>query len=418
MIEADQVWQTLGFDGAGAVVANIDTGVQYTHPALVDSYRGNLGSGLFDHSYNWFAPTISATNALQCGDDYDSALEPCDSDGHGSHTMGTMVGGDGTGPFNMDIGVAPGAEWMACMGCDDYYPGGAGTCNDLALTRCAEWVMAPTEATSYTVGLLGDPTQAPDVVNNSWGGPGGDDWYYSYVQAWRAADIIPVFSAGNSGPACGTLGSPGDMDNVIGVGGTDDQNRNYTYSARGPGLGTGVFPLQKPDIAAPGESVISSVPGDTYDIYSGTSMAAPHAAGLVALLRGIDPSLSFGEIYSLLTTTAFQDLTIKNGDLDGCGLYPAYPNYVFGYGRIDAYQAAQALLMAQDIPWFSVDPIQGSITPGFGVQVDATFDCSAVPAGWYAGSLLVSHNDPLSGVQAIPLDLACVLDVYIPAVLK
>ena len=418
IIEADRVWEALGFDGAGAVVANIDTGVQYTHPALVDNYRGNLGSGLFDHSYNWFAPTISATNPAQCGIAYDSALEPCDSNGHGSHTMGTMVGGDGSGPFDMDIGVAPGAEWMACMGCDDYYPGGAETCNDLALTRCAEWVMAPTEATSYTVGLVGDPTKAPDVVNNSWGDDGGDDWYYSYVQAWRAADIIPVFSAGNSGPACGTLGSPGDMDNVIGVGGTDDQNRNYSYSSRGPGLGTGVFPLQKPDVAAPGESVISSVPDDTYAIYSGTSMAAPHAAGLVALLRGIDPSLSFGEIYDLLTTTAFQELSIKNGDLDGCGLYPAYPNYVFGYGRIDAYQAARALLAGQDIPWFSVDPLQGSIPPGGQVQIDALFDCSAVPAGWYAGSLLVDHNDPLSGMQTISLRLACVLDVYIPALLK
>ena len=125
IVNAPDVWTQLNVTGEGAVVANIDTGVRYTHDALVDSYRGNLGGG-FDHNYNWSAPTANAQNPAQCGTEFNSALEPCDSDGHGSHTMGTMIGGDGSGAFDLDIGMAPDAKWMACMGCDGYYSGGPG----------------------------------------------------------------------------------------------------------------------------------------------------------------------------------------------------------------------------------------------------------------------------------------------------
>src|SRR5690348_6403384 len=100
-IRADKVWQDFGVTGDGIVIANIDTGVDYKHPALADSYRGNLGDGVYDHNYNWFDPSNV------CGT---PSVAPCDNAGHGTHTMGTMVGDDHGAN---QIGVAPGAKWIA-----------------------------------------------------------------------------------------------------------------------------------------------------------------------------------------------------------------------------------------------------------------------------------------------------------------
>ena len=101
-INADDVWSEFGDRGEGIVVANIDSGVQYDHPALVSQYRGNNGDGTFTHDYNWFDASGTCGGA------------PCDNDGHGTHTMGTMVGDDGAAN---QVGVAPGAKWIAANGC-------------------------------------------------------------------------------------------------------------------------------------------------------------------------------------------------------------------------------------------------------------------------------------------------------------
>jgi subtilisin family serine protease len=316
--------------------------------------------------------------------------------------MGTMAGGDGSGPFAMDIGMAPDAEWIACVGCDL-----GNSCSDEALTSCAEWIVAPTDV----YGNNPNPLMAPDVVNNSWGGGGEDDWYYSYAEAWNAANIIPVFSAGNAGPGCDTLGSPGSMNNVIGVGGTDSNDFNYASSSRGPGSGTGVFPVQKPNIAAPGESIPSSVPGNAYSFYSGTSMAAPHVAGMAALLRQVDPNVDMATILMVLEATAVTDLDIKNGTW--CGAGPSFPNYVFGYGRIDALNAVAAMTaLAEDLPWVSEDPTAGSIEPlpitvsyDGSMTVNVTFDSNPVEAGVYEGALRILHNDPFTGEVLVTLRL-------------
>ena len=112
-INADDVWSTHGVTGEGIVVGNIDTGAQFDHPALVAQYRGNIGGGSFDHNYNWFDPSNICRSPA-----------PCDNNSHGSHTMGTMVGDDGAAN---QIGVAPGAKWIAAKGCE------SNSCSDPAL---------------------------------------------------------------------------------------------------------------------------------------------------------------------------------------------------------------------------------------------------------------------------------------------
>ena len=105
-INAPNVWSSYNVRGEGIVVANIDSGVQFDHPALARQYRGRLANGTFDHNYNWFDPSRICGNP---------SVAPCDNDGHGTHTMGTMVGDDGAGN---QIGVAPAARWIAAKGCE------------------------------------------------------------------------------------------------------------------------------------------------------------------------------------------------------------------------------------------------------------------------------------------------------------
>jgi subtilisin family serine protease len=236
--------------------------------------------------------------------------------------MGTMVGGDGPGPFASDIGVAPGAKWIAAKGCGRIF------CSDSALLRSGEWVLAPTDLN----GQNPRPDLRPHVVNNSWGGAGGDRWYAQTVNAWLAAGIFPAFSAGNSGPNCSTAGSPGDYPRAFGSGATDRNDRIASFSSRGPSR----FGYQEPDAAAPGVDVRSSTPNDSYAALDGTSMASPHTAGTVALLWSRFPAL-VGDAGATQHVIKRSALGIASSQ---CG--PAGPpNSVYGWGRIDALAAVQ-----------------------------------------------------------------------------
>ncbi|RPI22004.1 MAG: hypothetical protein EHM70_24355 [Chloroflexota bacterium] len=275
-VQAPDAW-ALGINGLGSVVSSIDTGVRYTHQALVSHYRGNLGDGTFNHNYNWWDPYG------------DHPTAPADDNGHGSHTMGTMVGDDGG---SNQIGMAPGAKWLACRGCN------TNNCTDAALLSCAQFIAAPWDLNQANP----DPDLRPDVVNNSWGdcGQSYDPWFRGVVDSWRAAGIYPVFSNGNSSncgysspPPCGTVGNPARYGNVTGVGATGQQNGAYaTFSLRGPTDNAdpengGDYPTIKPQVVAPGSNIRSSV--NTSDTayeggWSGTSMSAPHVTGLTALI--------------------------------------------------------------------------------------------------------------------------------------
>ena len=307
-IKADQVWSTFGVRGEGIVVANIDTGVDFDHPALVGKYRGNLGGGSFDHNYNWHDPSRICGNP---------SLVPCDNNNHGSHTMGTMLGDDGG---TNQIGVAPNARWIAAKGCE------SSSCSSAALLGSGQWVVAPTDLN----GANPRSDLRPHIVNNSWGGGGGDPWYLDTVNAWRAAGIFPAFSNGNSGPGCGTSGSPGDYVESYSSGAFDINGVIASFSSRGPSTFGGL----KPNLASPGVNVRSSINGGGYGNFSGTSMASPHTAGAVALMWSAAPSL----VGDIAQTSALLNQTATDTSDLTCG-GTAANNNVWGEGKLDALNA-------------------------------------------------------------------------------
>jgi len=313
-VGAPSVWSTFGDRGENIVVANIDSGVQFDHSALVRQYRGNLGGGTFDHNYNWFDPSNVCGNP---------SLVPCDNNGHGTHTMGTMVGDDGD-PGTNQIGVAPRARWIAAKGCE------TNNCSDAALLASGQWVLAPTDLN----GLNPRPDLRPHIVNNSWGSSGNNPFYQATVNAWIASGIFPSFSNGNAGPACATSGSPGDFPASYSAGAFDINNSIAGFSSRGASAFGGEV---KPNIAAPGVNVRSSVPANGYASFDGTSMAAPHVSATVALMWSAAPTLE----RDVAATKALLDSTaIDTSDLT-CG-GTASDNNVWGEGRLDAFAAVQA----------------------------------------------------------------------------
>lgn len=327
-VNAPQVWAA-GFTGQGAVIGGQDTGYQWDHPALKNQYRGWNGVSA-DHNYNWHDAIHNETDP--CPGD---SPEPCDGYGHGTHTMGTMVGDDGG---TNKIGMAPGAKWIGCRNMNN-----SGNGTPASYTECFDWFLAP-----YPIGgnsSQGDPSKAPDVISNSWTCPPSEGCSYdtliTVVNNVRAAGIVVVAAAGNAGSiGCHSISDPPALyDASFTVGATDSSDNIAGFSSRGPVTIDGSN-RQKPDISAPGVGVRSSIPGGNYDFMSGTSMATPHVAGLVGLLISAQPALrgQVDAIETLIETTAIprRDLTC-GGDPGGI------PNNTYGWGRIDALAAYQDL---------------------------------------------------------------------------
>jgi subtilisin family serine protease len=334
---APEVW-ALGFNGQGVVLAGADTGYRWTHNALKPHYRGWNGSTA-NHDYNWHDSIH--TGGGVCGAD---SPQPCDDDGHGSHTMGTSVGDDGAGN---QVGMAPGAKWIGCRNMDQ----GDGT--PARYIECMEFFLAPYPVNGTPA--QGDPTKAPHITTNSWGCPPSEGCsagsLQQAVEAQRAAGIMMVVAAGNAGPSCSTVNDPpGIYDANYSVGAfSASTNTIASFSSRGPVTLDGSNRL-KPDISAPGVSVRSSYgSGDTaYASLSGTSMATPHVAGAVALLwsaqPGIRGNVSFAE--QILNTAAVH---VSSTACSSNGV----PNNTYGNGRLDIKAAVDAALPCTSAPTIS-----------------------------------------------------------------
>ncbi|WP_109472440.1 S8 family serine peptidase [Ornithinimicrobium cavernae] len=361
-INAPEAWEQ-GATGAGITVSNIDSGVQFDHPALVGAYRGTNADGTFDHDYNWFNTRTGCDDA------------PCDDNGHGTHTMGTMVGADDAGN---QIGVAPDAQWIATNGC----------CEDTGFQTLLEsgwWVLAPTDRN----GENPDVSKRPHIVNNSWGSSAEgaySDFYTAINEAWSAAGIFGVWSAGNTSPgaACDTVSSPGSHPNAYSVGAFGSTGTLGAFSRKGEGE-DGVI---KPEISAPGVSVRSAWPGNSYHTISGTSMAAPHVAGAVAALWSYDPTL-IGQID--LTRQLLADSAVDVDDT-ACGGTADFNNK-YGEGRLDLARLIQlapreggtltGVVTGDGGPVAGAEvTLDGPFTRTVGTAEDGTFSVH-LPAGEY-----------------------------------
>ncbi|HLN97088.1 MAG TPA: S8 family serine peptidase [Pyrinomonadaceae bacterium] len=330
-VNAPAVW-ALGFTGQGIVIGNEDTGMRWTHNALKPKYRGWNGTTA-DHNFNWHDSIHSGGGS--CGA---NSIEPCDDNGHGTHTTGTTVGDDGAGN---QIGVAPGAKWIGCRNMDQ----GNGT--PATYTECFQFFIAPTDL----AGNNANPTLRPHVINNSWGCPASEGCVTraeleTIVNNTQAAGIFVDVSAGNSGPACSTVSDPPAIYSAsFSTGAIDINNGLASFSSRGPS--TYYTPnILKPNISAPGVNVRSALrTSDTsYGNLSGTSMAAPHVTGVVALLWSARPQLArdIAATQTILQNTANPAVTVT---LQSCGDTPTsqIPNNSFGYGRVDALAAVNAV---------------------------------------------------------------------------
>ena len=361
LIRAPEIWaHDPPYDGTGTVVGSFDTGVDVSHPDLFPRYRGN-------DAISWFDP-------------YSEHSFPFDFHGHGTHTTGTAVGGDAGGSH---IGVAPGAQWIAAKAWAD---NGAGTTS--AFHQIFQWFLAPG----------GDAENAPDVVINSWAlaASGCITEFLPDVQAWRAAGIFPAFAAGNSGPASGSVRSPGAYPESFAVGATSMFDEVASFSSRGPSPCGGIT---KPDISAPGDGVRSSVPGG-YGSLSGTSMATPHLAGAVAVLRSINPALTIDDLADIL----------KLGAADVAA--PGTDN-TSGAGRLDVFVSAEIAIRSADTPLVKVVATQPIATEAATAPGTLTFsrtgntDAALVVKFDVSGTATPgSDYVPLPGSLAIPAGAA------------
>lgn len=295
LVNAPALW-SLGYTGQGVVVASMDSGVDLSHPDLSSRWRGGTNS--------WYDPYGQHPTT------------PTDKSGHGTWTMGVMVGGDAGGS---SIGVAPNAQWIAVKMFND-----AGSSTATAIHQGFQWLLDPD----------GNPNtnDAPDVINNSWSfsAPGCYLDFEPDLQALRAAGILPIFAAGNGGPNAGTSYSPANNPSAFAVGAINNSSSIYGLSSRGPttcGGSTGVFP----EVVAPGVNINTADLGGFYTTASGTSLAAPHAAGGLALLLSAFPNLTVTEQENILINSAV--------DLGAAG-----PDNTYGNGRIDLLAAYNALI--------------------------------------------------------------------------
>lgn len=301
-IKVPDLWN-MGITGAGMVVANMDTGVDVQHPELAAKWLGG--------PTGWFDPYG------------EHPTTPYDADGHGTQTMGVMVGGDVGGTA---IGVAPDAQWVAVKIFDD-----SGTASLSGIHLGFQWLLDPD----------GDPAtgDAPaDVINDSWGFSTNVNQcineFGSDIDALKAAGIAVVFSAGNQGPNADTSISPANTLQGYAIGAVDNSLTVAGFSSRG------VSPCDTdpaavfPEIVAPGVAIhttdLSLGGSANYTNLSGTSFAAPHVTGVMALLLGAFPGTDVATLESVLETTA--------QDLDVLG-----PDNNYGYGLVDSVAAYNEL---------------------------------------------------------------------------
>lgn len=338
-IKANKLWQ-MGYTGYGLRAMVIDTGTDQYHPALEANYAGL-----------YFGDEVAYTGV---------GSESIDCDNHGTHVTGTVAGLNRA--TNDTIGVAFNALWIGSPAID------CGANNSTFSTnQLFQWALNPD-------GNLLTTDDVPAVINNSWGIPthvdGNPGWVgnqcgtgsMNSLNAAEAGGIAVVFSAGNNGTnGTSTVSNPADLNmglvNPFSVAAVNGSNLNFPlagFSSRGPTTCSGTGSLKiKPEVAAPGVNVRSSIAGGGYSQFSGTSMASPHVAGAVVLLKEAFPNLTGEAIKLALYNTAIdlgtpgEDNSYGNGIIDVMEAF----NYLVDQGNtpVDPNVQNDALLATFDM---------------------------------------------------------------------
>ncbi len=327
-VNADKMW-ALGYTGFGSIGFTADTGVDPFHPALNHKYAGYSAG-----PSTWY--------------DIDGSTFPFDCGDHGTHVTGTMLGLDRV--TRDTIGVAYNSHWLGgAILC------GVGTADNIG---AFEWAIDPD-------GDFQTNDDRPTVINNSWRDPSISDIecqnsnpYPTILANLEAAGIAVVFSAGNSGPEDTTITPPHNINmglvNTFTVGALNQSSTGIAgFSSRGPSIClVDSVPLDiKPEVSAPGSSVRSCLPGVDYGLKSGTSMAAPHVAGSILLLKEAFPDLD-GESLKLALYFSAVDMGVAGED------------NTFGRGIIDVFAAYNYLIAQGNTPTLPNRPSTAPVVMG------------------------------------------------------
>ncbi|MEN8135842.1 MAG: S8 family serine peptidase [Thermodesulfobacteriota bacterium] len=364
-VGAEQLWN-MGLTGAGVVVATLDSGVDGAHPELQGKWRGWNGVPcdplINTTTRDWFDPYGEHQNC------------PYDRDGHGTAVMGIIAGGDGGGTA---IGTAPDATWIAAKIFND-----ADSASYDAIHSAFQWVLDPDGN--------GDTSDAPDIVNNSWGLNGVNqctDEFQADIQLLKTAGIAVVFSGGNTGPDPSSSSSPGNYPESIAVGSTDQTGDIAFFSGRGPSPCPSADPIF-PQLVAPGVGIKTTdlsfggvIPG-SYTFVDGTSFSAPHVSGIMALLLGAGgfPATTIQDLEIALELSA-TDLGAEGVDND------------FGYGQINARAAANRLAGLPHLAVYDTKP----------PEHDRVLDFGSIPVGMAVIHPVVIRNSG-GGVLTLALN--------------
>lgn len=340
-IGAPALWSQ-GYTGQNVVVASLDTGVDVNHPDIAPRWRGGDNS--------WFDP-------------HGEHATPHDASGHGTHSLGIVIGGEDSGS---PVGVAPGAQWIAAKIFDD---SGFSTLSSIHLGF--QWLLDPD----------GDPAvdDAPDVVNNSWGFEHlvnvCDNEFADDIQALRSADIAVSFAAGNFGPNTASAVSPASLPGMLSTGATDQNDDIANFSSRGPSPCDGSY---FPSVVAPGEQIrtpdltFGGLFPNSYTWVSGTSFAVSHTTGLIALLKSAVPQASAAQIEQAIAESA-SDLGATGNDNDS------------GRGMINADAAYTRL---QELVTTTPNQAPVANTDQYGLNQGAALNVNS------ANGVLSNDNDP------------------------
>jgi len=344
VLDAERVWSDYSIKGEGVVIGSISTGIDWEHPALKEKYVGWDGSTA-SHHYNWFD-----FDGELYGDDYGQSknLYPVDYSQLGTFTMGCALGDGET--MNTQVGVAPGAGWISVT------PGGMQTkgnyTDDIMMHKCFQWMLAPTD-------LSGDsssekPERAPDVIFCTFSTTNPlDETFREDIQSLTAAGIFVIAPAGDVGDVAGGLSAPGSLPEAFTVGAVGKWGDIYELSGRGPSPWGEI----KPELCAPGVDVYGCIPGGSYESgFTGTSIAAPHVAGIYALLKSADPTLPNRVIDEVLRVSC-TDLGEPGDD------------NTYGAGYVNAWRAIRIIQAGGILKGIVTRSDNGQPVPGVKVMV-------------------------------------------------